>query len=101
VWRQTSETGADPAKPWRPGADVTPDKFPVTVLVYPYADRYIDGEMIRTGDAKGYLASKDLAFVPVPGDFVAFNTTELWRVVDVKTLQPGEDRILYELQLRS
>ena len=64
-----------------------------------YEARMIDGETIRTGDERTYIAAQDIPFSPVPGMKVSYDSLT-WRVVSVQPIRTGEETGAYEIQLR-
>ncbi len=67
--------------------------------VLDYELRFIDGDVIRHGDARIYLAGKDLGFTPKAGFTVAAGG-KTWKVVTVGNLMSGDQTAAWELQLR-
>lgn len=71
----------------------------VRAVVFPYADKYIDGTLILTGDEQAYISAQGIA-EPKPGSVL------LWRgksytTVRGKVLGPAGVNVLYELQVRA
>ena len=65
----------------------------------PYNQTLIDGDLIKVGDMKIYLAAQSLGFTPVRNmKVVAAGKT--WRIVAANPLYSGEEIAAYELQLR-
>ena len=64
-----------------------------------YTERYIDGKLIQRGDARIYIASSGLSFVPLKGMKVTI-TGKIWRIVATKILQSGDLVSAYAIQLR-
>ena len=100
-YREVAQESQDPDKPWRPDgiAPEPPTDFEVIIVVDPYSERHIDGTVVRRGDVRCYLAAKGLTYVPRPGDYSEFGGQK-FKVVNVITLEPGVDRVLYEMQMR-
>lgn len=65
----------------------------------PYNQSYIDGEVIKLGDAQALLQGKGLAFTPDIGDVVLHKSVR-WRVVGLNPIYSGELIAAYEVQLR-
>jgi hypothetical protein len=66
---------------------------------FPYEHREIDGDTIRLGDAKSYLAAQDLSFTPIIGMMLTIGS-EMWAIVGVGVVRTGDSVALYQLQLR-
>lgn len=101
-YREVPGTPLDADKPWRPNGlnPSTPVEYDVTAMTVPYANKVIDGTVIKRGDLNCLLAAKDLVYTPAVGDFAEIGG-EKYRVLKVTILEPGVDRILYDLQLRA
>lgn len=65
-----------------------------------YEQRYIDGETIKRGDARIFLAASELAFTPERDMHVKIDNAE-FKVLNVLPLHSGEQIAAYEVQLRS
>jgi len=66
----------------------------------PYDIRYIDGDIIRTGDMKTLIAAQGLTWTPVVGMAMTWASGNVWRVVRLSPIYSGADICAYELQLR-
>lgn len=64
-----------------------------------YEQRFVDGETIRAGDMKVFVAAQGLAFVPALDQRVTIDSVA-WRIMAVGPIYTGELVALYELQLR-
>jgi hypothetical protein len=71
----------------------------VTVAVFPYADKFIDGTLILTGDEQAYLSAQGIS-EPKPGSMLAWRGKS-YTTVRAKTLGPAGVNVLYELQVRA
>lgn len=74
----------------------------LTVKASPAIDfeqRYIDGDSVRRGDVRIFLAAKGLAFVPVIDMLVEFDTFK-FKVIAILPLHSGEQVAAFELQCR-
>jgi hypothetical protein len=91
----------DPDKPWVPGERTQVDQTVMAVWL-DYSQQYIDGETIRTGDQRVFMPSTDTAGNPIdPGvDYIVVRGSQIWKVVRPKPLQPGEQTVMFEVQLR-
>lgn len=71
---------------------------PITVALFDYDRKFIDGTHVRQGDKQAFAAPVTGAD-PQPGDKVAWGGAAL-SVIAVKPLAPAGETVLYELQLR-
>jgi len=65
----------------------------------PVEERYIDGDLIRSGDLWTGAAALNIEFTPEPGIEVMIDN-QTWKVVQVKPVYANEKMVLYNLQLR-
>lgn len=97
----TAGAAPDPTKPWKPGAN-NPVNQTVKAVFLDYKQKYIDGEMIQSGDQKIYLSATDTSdgsIVPEEEGLVV-RDTEIWKIVKIKQLNPNGQSIMFELQVR-
>ena len=95
-------TPPDPSKPWIPGPS-TPTDQNVKALFLNYAQKYIDGTLIRTGDQQVYLPSMDITGAPIfPAidGLIIRGTEKPWKIIGIDPLKPGEQQIMFTVQVR-
>lgn len=100
-YREKKDVPTDDNMPWRPDG-VLPDpptKYNLTAVVIPYAEKFIDGTVVLRGDLNCLLASKGLDYEPRSGDYAQIGSKK-FTVIKAEVLEPGVDRILYDIQLR-
>ncbi len=92
---------ADSNKPWYPGAGTNVDQSVYGVFL-DYAQRYIDGETIKTGDQQVYLPSTDVTGAPVTPkvDGLILRGSEVWKILAVSPLKPADQLIIHTVQVR-
>lgn len=71
-------------------------------VIKEYSEKYIDGKMIRTGDKEflipSYISSKvDLV---ISQEHKITKGAILWNIVNIKSIAPSDDPILYKVQAR-
>lgn len=66
---------------------------------YEFALKYIDGDIIKTGDMQTGIASSGLEFEPRQGMKVTIDDV-IWQIIKTKPIYSGERIALYMLQLR-
>jgi hypothetical protein len=97
----------DVDKPWRGPAELPESPYTPVVpypeakaVVVPYVEKDIDGSLIRVGDKRLFVAVNSLP----DDDLELYNAVvdgeALYRIVNVSLLNPGEVRLLYEMQIR-
>lgn len=103
--RKDQGNPVDAAKPWRESTDAAEISFAVVGVVIEYEKEEVDGELIRRGDKRILIAAKDIedegpANEKVEDYSSITDGTTVWRIVDVQVIEPGDTRILYDLQAR-
>lgn len=69
---------------------------PTTAAVFDYAQKYIDGTMIKQGDKQAFCAS---AARPENGDKFAWQGAD-YTIISVKPVSPAGVDVLFEVQIR-
>lgn len=77
----------------------SPTVDPVQAVVFPYADKYIDGTLILAGDEQAYISAVGIT-EPKPGSVLAWRGKS-YTTVRAKVLGPSGVNVLYELQVRT
>ena len=72
--------------------------YPATGAKLDYAQRDIDGTLIKVGDCRVYLAP-NLAVTPQTGDTITIGA-EVWKVVTSRPLAPAGTVVLHDAQVR-
>jgi hypothetical protein len=78
-------------------APITTTSLDTTAAVFDYAQRYIDGTLIKQGDRQAYCAP---AVTPAQGDQFTWQGAT-FTVVSVKPISPAGVPVLFEAQLRA
>lgn len=99
-------TSGDAAQPWRGPADPgTDESVTLKAVLLDFDSENVDGRLVRHDDMKALVAAKDVTdALPAAAlieeyDRLVDGTFE-WAIQGVKSLQPGDTRIAYELHLR-
>ena len=94
------QTAADPAQPWRASTDVDVSVGPFKGVVVDYEVSDTDGQNILQEDRRLLLAAVDFGVNELEDfDYVTDGSTN-WRVISVNVIEPGDTRIMYDIQLR-
>jgi len=64
-----------------------------------YAEKFIDGEVIKEGDARIFLPAIELEFTPHKGQRTLIDC-EVWTVEEIGLVYSGEQIAMYSLQIR-
>jgi hypothetical protein len=94
----TATAAADAAKPWKPGVNTPSNQNGFGVFLN-YEQKFIDGSTILRGDQHVYLSLEGITTAPqVQGTLL--RDAEIWKIIAVEPLNPGEQVVFYELQVR-
>lgn len=88
----------DTDKPWVSGEPTPVDQDAVGVFLA-YDQKYIDGETIRRGDQRVYIAADGVTTDPQL-DGTILRGSEVWKIVNVGVLSPNGQKIMYDVQVR-
>jgi hypothetical protein len=98
-----SRSPEDTDKPWR-GPDLTPDPVPPAItckaVIIPYVEKEVDGSNIKHGDKRAYIAETSLDEIEIETYDRLVDASVIYKIVIASLLNPGDVRLLYELQLR-
>jgi len=94
------QTSADPAKPWRANAGNPTTLGPLKAVIVPYDAADVDGQLVRRGDKVAYVAAADTDPSEVETFDVLVDGGSNWKIQDVQTLDPGNTRVVYIIQIR-
>lgn len=101
---RNSASSADP-NPERPEDKAAPvvQTQTLKMVFIGYEQKAINGTDIITGDQQVYMFAKGTLRAPTRKDLI-FETAkhggEAWNIVEVETIKPGEEDVLYILQVR-
>lgn len=90
-------------KPWEP-VDATTAEYQVTAVWLNYrlvlsGSMNADGSLIKVGDKKVLVAAMDIDTITA-SDQIVRASGEVYKIENIKLLDPNGQRILYELQVR-
>lgn len=91
----------DANEPWRAGTN-TPTNQTVKAVFLDYEQKYIDGSTIRMGDQRVFMPAADTSEVAIAPevDSLIIRGSETWKVVKPKPLNPGNQLVMFEIQVR-
>lgn len=97
----TTAAPPDSSKPWKPGGN-TPSDATVKAVFLDYEQKYVDETLIKTGDQKVYMPSTDTAgsAIAPEEEGQVLRSSEIWKIVKIKPLNPNGQTIMFELQVR-
>ena len=71
----------------------------VTVAIFPYPAKLIDGTLIHVGDMQVIMGTDGLSAAPEAADNITIGGT-VYKIVTVQNIKPANTSVLYELQVR-
>lgn len=92
-----------PGTPTGPTYDPTPGTpadYAVTYVVEDYRNGEVDGARILQSDKRLHMAVASLAVTPKTSDTLVETDGSVYKIIDVKPLQPGAATLLWEIQAR-
>ena len=103
--RKDQDNPTDPTKPWRTSTEVAEISFPVVGVFIDYEKDEVDGTLILRGDKRVLVAAKDIDDQsPTNTKVEDYNSitdgTVVYRIINAQVIEPGDTRILYDLQVR-
>jgi hypothetical protein len=105
--RKDQGNPVDPAKPWRANETDEDISFSIIGVVIDYDKEDFDGSLVRRGDKRALVAFKSVSDVlPLPANLKVEDYDYLidggvrWKILDITTIEPGNLRILYDIQVR-
>lgn len=98
-----SGTLSRPGSPTGPAYDPTPGTpttYAVSYVVDDYRNSELDGTRVLQSDKKLTMAVKALSITPATSDTLVETDGSVYKIIDVKPLQPGATTLLWEIQAR-
>lgn len=95
--RADASTPTDPSKPWR--GNSTGVAVDATAVILAYTKKEIDGQLVKHGDMKA-LVDPTIPLADMRSYDVLIDQGETWNILSIETVNPGQDLLLYKLQLR-
>lgn len=95
----------DPDRPWdkTTPSGSTPDDQTLKMVFLDYEQKEIDGTDIKSGDKQVLMFAKGVRNTPKSGNKIVElpkHGGATWNIVSVEALKPGEDVVMYTLQVR-
>jgi hypothetical protein len=96
----------DPTKPWRESTGASEVIFSIIGVFTEFEKEDFDGTLVRRGDKRVLAAA---SAVEVAAGFsdnavedydMVLDGTVRWKIVDVRVIQPGVDKVLYDIHVR-
>ena len=105
--RRDQGNPTDPAKPWRTSTETAEITVVVKGVVVEFDKEDFDGSLVRRGDKRILIADKSV--IDEGGGAVnlqiedydhVLDGTVRWKILDANTIDPGDTRIMFDLQVR-
>lgn len=103
--RKDQGNPVDPAKPWRSSTEADEIEFSVVGVFIEFEKDEVDGTIVKRGDKRLLIAAKDIddqspANTNVEDYDEITDGTVVYRIINAQVIEPGDTRILYDLQVR-
>lgn len=106
VVRKDQGNPVDPGKPWRASTGAADITLVITGVFTDFEQDDFDGTVVRRGDKRVLAAASEVETVAGASfdeledfDYI-LDAGDRWDIVKVDVIQPGADRILYDIQVR-
>lgn len=97
ILRVNNEGVYDPVTDVTTGASTS--DAAVKAVFTDFKEKDIDGTLIVRGDKQVLLAASDLAQAPETNDILVDGLDE-YRVIEIMSIQPGDQALIYKVQVR-
>ena len=91
-------TKADTGSPWKPGA-VSNSDISVKGVFLGTTNFNREGELVTTENEHILIAASGLAVVPAVNDLI-IDSTETLKILNVDPLKPGDEAVLYTIEVK-
>jgi hypothetical protein len=99
---ETDTTTVNPDRPWDKPAPLKGDQK-LKMVFLDYEQKRIDGTAIKTNDKQVLMFAKGVKYEPTTKDKIIDlpkDGGKLWNIVNVEIVKPGEEAVMYILQVR-
>jgi hypothetical protein len=97
---RTDRTAGNPATPWRAGGTNDTTIGPFKAAVVGFTEEEIDGTLVSRGDKKALLSGLDGGTNLIEQFNILTDGAEIWKIMGVTVVNPGDTRVVYKIQLR-
>lgn len=101
---ETDTAAVDPDRPWDKPAPLKGDQT-LKMVFLDYEQKFIDGTKIKAGDQQVLMFAKGVQYAPTTKDKIiekpkGSTPSKTWNIMEVETVQPGEEPVLFILRVR-
>lgn len=105
--RRDQDNPTDPVKPWRDSTEAAEITVAVIGVVIDFEKEDFDGSLMRRGDKRILVADKSV--IDEGGSAANLNIEDYdhiidggvrWKILSAKVVEPGDTRIMFDLQVR-
>lgn len=105
--RRDQGNPVDSAKPWRDSTEAATITFIVKGVIIDFDKEDIDGSLVRRGDKRVLISDKSVSdeggsaanLIIEDYDHI-LDAGVRWKIKEVNLIEPGDTRIMYDLQIR-
>lgn len=105
--RRDQGNPVDPTKPWRDSTEAAEITVVVKGVVIEFEKEDFDGSLVRRGDKRILIADKSVideggsaANLQIEDYDHILDETVRWKILDANVIEPGDTRIMFDLQVR-
>lgn len=105
--RRDQGNPVDPAKPWRDSTEAAEITVVVKGVVIEFEKEDFDGSLVRRGDKRILIADKSVideggsaTNLKIEDYDHILDGTVRWKILDANVIEPGDTRIMFDLQVR-
>ena len=105
--RRDQGNPTDPAKPWRGSTEAATITVAVLGVVIDFEKEDFDGSLVRRGDKRILISDKSVideggsaANLQIEDYDHILDGTTRWKILGVSLIEPGDTRIMYDIQVR-
>jgi hypothetical protein len=107
IVRRDQANFTNPAEPWGSSTEADTISTVVTGVFLEYEKEDVDGDLVRRGDKRVFIAASDVEDettgtqnVKVEDYDHVLDGTTRWKIISAKLIEPGPLRIMYDVQVR-
>ena len=105
--RRDQGNPVDSAKPWRDSTEAATITVIVKGVIIDFDKEDVDGSLVRRGDKQVLISDKSVideggsaANLKIEDYDEVLDAGVRWKIIQANTIEPGDTRIMYDLQVR-
>jgi hypothetical protein len=99
--KKQSATPTDAAKPWRGSSQASDISTTALAVIVDFALEEAESDHVQRGDKRAYVAQDSAPEIDLSSyDRLVEADGQTWQIVRAETINPGDTKLMYDLQLR-